>query len=173
MARNIEVKAKVADLQAVEALARAVADQGPFELRQDDTFFACPTGRLKLRQLAADEGQLIYYERADVPGPKLSTYYIAPTHDPAALRDTLGRALPVIGRVRKRRRLYLAGTTRIHLDEVEGLGTFVELEVLLAGQDDAVAGERIAAGLLRSLGIPAADLVEGAYLDLMGAREPI
>lgn len=167
MARNVEIKARLSDLQAVEARARSVADQGPFELRQDDTFFACPGGRLKLRQLAPDQGQLIYYERADVAGPKLSSYFIAPTHDPAALRDTLGRALSVIGRVRKRRRLYLAGQTRIHLDEVEGLGSFVELEVVLAETDEVATGERMAAELLRKLGVPAGDLVEGAYLDLM------
>lgn len=170
MARNVEIKARVASLQAVEARARTVADQGPFELRQDDTFFACPAGRLKLRELAPDEGQLIYYERADVAGPKLSSYFIAPTHDPAALRGTLGRALPVIGRVRKRRRLYLAGTTRIHLDEVEGLGSFVELEVALADTDAVADGERIARDLLRALGVPDEDLVEGAYLDLMGGK---
>ena len=173
MARNVEIKARVTDLAEVEASARAVADQGPFELRQDDTFFACPGGRLKLRELAPDEGQLIYYERADVAGPKLSSYFIAPTHDPAALRDTLGRALSVIGRVRKRRRLYLAGTTRIHLDEVEGLGTFVELEVVLADTGAVADGARIARDLLRELGVPDGNLVEGAYLDLMSEKPSI
>lgn len=172
MARNVEIKARVADLEAVAARAQALADRGPFELEQDDTFFACPDGRLKLRELAPDQGQLIYYERADVAGPKVSHYFIAPTQDPAALRDTLGRALSVIGRVRKRRRLYRVGQTRIHLDEVEGLGSFVELEVMLAETDDVAAGEEIAAHLMHRLGVPAQDLVEGAYLDLLGDGPP-
>jgi len=167
MARNVEIKARVADLPAIEARARALADQGPFELMQDDTFFACPNGRLKLRELAADEGQLIFYERTDIAGPKLSRYFIAPTMDPASLRETLEHALSVIGRVRKRRRLYLAGTTRIHLDDVEGLGTFLELEVVLADDDATADGVRTAHVLLDAFGIPARDLVEGAYLDLM------
>lgn len=170
MARNVEIKARVADLPDVEARARALADQGPFELTQDDTFFACPNGRLKLRELAPNEGQLIFYERTNVAGPKLSQYFIAPTMDPAALRETLEHALSVIGRVRKRRRLYLAGTTRIHLDDVEGLGAFLELEVVLSDEDATADGVRTAHALLDALGIPAGDLVEGAYLDLMPGR---
>ncbi|HEY5719187.1 MAG TPA: class IV adenylate cyclase [Gammaproteobacteria bacterium] len=173
MARNVEIKARLTDPRAVEARAREVADQGPFELVQDDTFFACPSGRLKLRELAPDRGQLIFYQRADTAGPKLSSYFIAPTQDPAALRETLGRALRVIGRVRKRRRLYLAGQTRIHLDQVEGLGSFLELEVALADTDDTTAGEQVAMQLMNRLGVPAGDLVKGAYLDLMGAQPPI
>lgn len=173
MAVNVEIKARVADLEAVEARVRHLADQGPFDLVQDDTFFTCPSGRLKLRELAPDRGQLIFYERPDVAGPKLSNYFIAPTQDPAALRETLGRALPVIGRVRKRRRLYLAGQTRIHLDRVEGLGTFLELEVVLDGTEEAAGGERIARELLDALGVLPASLVEGAYLDLMDRQPPI
>lgn len=167
MARNVEIKARVADLAAVEARVRPLADQGPFELTQDDTFFACPTGRLKLRELAPDQGQLIYYERADVAGPKLSQYFIAPIVDPAALRETLGRALSVIGRVRKHRRLYLVDETRIHLDDVEGLGAFLELEVMLSAADEIADGVRVAHELLGALGIATGDLVEGAYVDLL------
>lgn len=173
MARNVEIKARITDLPAIEARARALADQGPFELTQDDTFFACPNGRLKLRELAPDQGQLIYYERIDVAGPKLSRYFIAPTTDPAALRETLGHALSVVGRVCKRRRLYLAGTTRIHLDDVEGLGRFLELEVALSDLDDAADGARTAHALLDALGIPSSALVEGAYLDLMLGKRSI
>lgn len=173
MPRNIEIKARVADLPALEARALALADEGPFELLQDDTFFACTKGRLKLRELAAGEGQLVFYERADVAGPKLSHYLIAPVQDPAAVRATLGRALSVIGRVRKRRRLYLLGQTRIHLDEVEGLGSFVELEVVLSDADGTESGVRTAHELLDALGIASGDLVEGAYLDLIAAKPAI
>ena len=172
MARNVEIKARIADLPALESRVRALADEGPIELEQDDTFFACPTGRLKLRQLAPDRGQLIYYERADVAGPKLSSYFIAPTSDPAALRETLARALSIVGRVRKRRRLYMIGRTRVHLDEVEDLGAFLELEVVLSDTDTTAHGETVAAGLLEDLCIPAAALVEGAYLDLVNDKAP-
>jgi adenylate cyclase len=170
MARNVELKARVTDLATVEMRARELADRGPFELKQDDTFFACASGRLKLRELAPDQGELIFYRRADVAGPKLSEYTIALTPTPAVMRDTLASALGVIGRVRKRRRLYLAGATRIHLDEVEGLGSFLELEVVLDDAESVAEGEATARELLSRLGVGAAGLVAGAYLDLLQAR---
>jgi len=169
MARNVELKARVVDLSAVEACARSIADRGPFDLTQDDTFFACANGRLKLRELAPDRGELIFYRRPDVAGPKVSEYVITPTPSPAAMRETLGRALGVIGRVRKRRRLYLVEGTRVHLDRVEGLGSFLELEVVLAESQSATDGERVALRLLPVLGVSEQDLVEGAYVDLLRA----
>jgi len=165
--RNIEIKARVADLAAVEARAAALADQGPIDIAQDDTFFACPAGRLKLRELAPDRGQLIHYWRPDQGGPKLSDYVLAPTAEPAALREALTRAYGTAGRVRKQRRLYLAGRTRIHLDRVEGLGEFMELEVVLAPEDDLAGGEAEARRIMQALGISENDLVEGAYIDLL------
>lgn len=166
--RNIEIKARVADLAAVEARAAAIADSGPVDIAQDDTFFACPRGRLKLRELGPGQGQLIHYHRPDQGGPKLSDYVIAPTSDPAALREALTRAYGVAGRVRKHRRLYLAGRTRIHLDRVEDLGDFMELEVVLGSGDDTAGGEAEARRIMQALGVVEADLIEGAYVDLMG-----
>lgn len=168
--RNVEWKARARDLAAIERRAEQLATAGPLDIGQDDTFFACPSGRLKLREFADDRGELIFYQRADVGGPKLSTYVIAPTPAPAALRAALGRAYGVIGRVRKRRRLYLVGRTRVHLDRVEGLGDFVEIEVVLAGEDRVEDGEAEARDLMRSLGLRDEDLVAGAYLDLLLRR---
>ncbi|HTX23324.1 MAG TPA: class IV adenylate cyclase [Steroidobacteraceae bacterium] len=165
MSRNIEIKAHAPDLSQIESRARALADQGPFDLTQDDTFFGCAHGRLKLRELAPDHGELIFYQRPDVPGPKLSEYTLAATSTPASMRAALAGALGVVGRVRKRRRLYLAGQTRIHLDQVEGLGTFMELEVVLTDSQTAAEGEAIAERLLEQLGIRKTDLVSGAYID--------
>ncbi len=167
MARNIEIKAKVRDLGEIERRASALADRGPFELVQDDTFFACPNGRLKLRELAPDRGEVIFYQRPDVAGPKLSLYTLAATPVPAQMRAALGDALGVVGRVRKRRRLYLAGQTRIHLDEVDGLGSYLELEVVLEDSQPGSQGEAIAHRLLSQLGVDLAQLVEGAYVDLL------
>lgn len=168
MARNVEIKARVPELAAVEAKARALATSGPTEIAQDDTFFACASGRLKLRELAPGSGQLIHYARGDTAGPKVSDYTISPTASPATLREALGRALGTVGRVRKQRRLYLVERTRVHLDQVEGLGSFVELEVVLAEGESAADGEAVAHRLMEALGIRADQLVEGAYLDLMG-----
>ena len=131
MARNIEIKARVASLAAVESLAGALSGKGPVANAEDDNFFACPDGRLKLRAFSAGTGELIFYRRADDTGPKESFYVISPTSSPDTLRDALGLAYGVIGRVRKQRLLFMAGRTRIHLDRVEGLGEFLELEVVL------------------------------------------
>ncbi|MFP4334653.1 MAG: class IV adenylate cyclase [Wenzhouxiangella sp.] len=167
MPRNIEIKARVADRTVLEQRAAALADQGPISIFQDDTFFICPEGRLKLRDFGDGCGELIFYTRADATGPKTSFYRIAPTNDPAALRETLRLALGERGRVVKQRTLYLAGRTRIHLDQVEDLGDFMELEVVLAEGEDEAAGRREADQLMDQLGIAPGQLVEGAYLDLL------
>lgn len=169
MSRNIEIKARVERLDELEARAASIADQGPIAIAQDDTFFACPNGRLKLRALSEKNGELIFYRRADAAGPKESYYLITPTAAPDELRATLTEAYGQIGRVRKQRTLYLAGATRIHLDRVEDLGSFMELEVVLGEGQTAEQGIEIAHGLMALLGIAGDQLVEGAYLDLMRA----
>jgi predicted adenylyl cyclase CyaB len=167
MPRNVEVKARIASVEALLLRARALADGEPTVIEQDDTFFACAHGRLKLRDFGDGSGELIAYERADAPGPKVSEYVRAPTSDPAALREALTRAHGVIGRVRKTRRLLMVGATRIHLDRVEGLGDFLELEVVLREGQSIDEGEAIAARLLQQLDIDRAQQSAGAYLDLM------
>lgn len=169
MARNVEVKARIASIGALLPRARALADGPAQRLLQDDTFFACARGRLKLRHFGDGSGELIHYERADVDGPKLSDYVRAPTADPVALREALARAHGVIGRVRKTRWLLTCGATRIHLDDVEGLGEFVELEVVLRDDQTEVEGAAIAHGLLARLGVEPSQLVSGAYLDLLAS----
>ncbi|MFY3161549.1 class IV adenylate cyclase [Achromobacter xylosoxidans] len=170
MARNIEIKAWVASLAAVESLAAALSGKEPVAIAQDDTFFACPDGRLKLRAFSDGTGELIFYRRADDTGPKESFYVISPTSSPDTLRDALGLAYGVIGRVRKQRLLFMAGRTRIHLDRVEGLGEFLELEVVLRDGESAEAGMAEARELLASLRIAPEQLVSGAYLDLLAQR---
>ncbi|WP_454675646.1 class IV adenylate cyclase [Achromobacter pestifer] len=170
MARNVEIKAQVHSLDALEPLAAALSGQEPILIAQDDTFFTCVNGRLKLRAFADGTGELIFYRRADDTGPKESFYVISPTDSPDTLRDALALAYGVIGRVKKQRRVYLAGRTRIHLDRVEGLGEFMELEVVLRDGESAEAGMEEARTLMAGLGVAPAQLLSGAYLDLLAAR---
>lgn len=172
MARNIEIKARVADLQAVAAAAEALGAQGPTEILQDDAFFPCPNGRLKLRAFADGTGELIFYRRADQAGPKESFYLRSHTTQPDVLRESLVLAYGSAGRVRKKRLLYLHGRTRIHLDQVQGLGSFVELEVVLADGESTQDGVDEAHGLMQRLGIDADGLIDGAYVDLLRAATP-
>jgi adenylate cyclase class IV len=167
MPRNIEIKARIASVEVLLPHAQALAGGEPVLIDQDDTFFAVPHGRLKLRQFADGSAELIHYHRPDTGEAKASDYVRVPVPDPAALREALARGCGLRGRVRKRRLLLLAGQTRIHLDRVEGLGDFMELEVVLQeGQPDA-EGERIAQSLMQQLGLADAPRLAGAYLDLL------
>ena len=92
----------------------------------------------------------------------------APTTAPEALKAILTTTLGVVGVVRKRRWLYMVGQTRVHLDRVEGLGEFVELEVVLHPDQPGEEGVAITQGLMARLGIAEGQLVDVAYIDLMG-----
>ena len=172
MSRNIEIKARIASVEALLPKVKAVADQGPFEIRQDDTYFACTAGRLKLRMFSKAEGELIYYRRADQQGPKESFYLRSPTTAPEVLRESLSLAYGQTGHVEKHRTLFLAGRTRIHLDRVSGLGHFLELEVVLEENESSDAGVREANELLVRLGVERSQLIEGGYVDLRPSDLP-
>jgi len=167
MPANIEIKAHARNFSEIKSHAEKISDTPVEAIPQQDTFFNVEHGRLKLRVLAPDRGQLIYYERADQDGPKRSDYHIAETHDPESLKRVLELAYGIRGLVKKTRFLYLVGQTRVHLDDVEGLGHFMELEVVMReGQSDA-EGQAIAESLMASLGVERGDLLEGAYMDMI------
>lgn len=172
MARNIEIKARIDSVEALAPRVAALADQGPVEIIQDDTFFPCGRGRLKLRAFPAGDGQLIYYQRPNQMGPKESFFVISPTAAPDSLRDALSLAYGRAGRVRKRRILYLVGRTRVHLDRVEDLGDFLELEVVLAEAEQSERGVEEARRLMAALGVDLGQLIEGAYVDLLAQQVP-
>jgi predicted adenylyl cyclase CyaB len=167
MARNVEIKARLPDPQPVAAVVESISGGPGVVIEQEDVFFRCDSGRLKLRTFADGTGELIHYHRPDVSGPKTSDYVISKTRDPSGLRTVLERALGIVAVVRKTRRLFLAGRTRIHLDSVEGLGSFLELEVVLGEGESLSSGEREAARLMSRLGIERESLVSGAYADLL------
>lgn len=167
MPRNVEIKARVHDFEGFKAKAEALSDRPATLIEQLDTFYITPRGRLKLRVLAPDRCELIQYSRADDSSAKTSTYDIVRSSDPAAFSRILESALPIRGVVTKKRYLYLVGATRIHLDEVEGLGTFMELEVVLDKGQTTQYGAAIAEDLMAKLGIRDEDLISGAYIDLL------
>jgi predicted adenylyl cyclase CyaB len=167
MAINIEIKARVDDFEALKARAEALSDKPLQIIPQEDIFFNNGKGRLKLRILAPDLGYLIFYERPDQDGPKRSDYHLAETRDPESLKNTLSLALGIRGAVRKTRYLYMVGQTRIHLDDVEGLGHFMELEVVMREDQSDAEGQVIAEDLMRRLEVREEALIDGAYMDLI------
>lgn len=167
MPTNIEIKARVRNMKALRSRAEELSASPVQVIPQVDTFFVTQKGRLKLRELGPASGQLVYYERADHEGPKRSDYLISETQDVEGLRQTLSKALGIRGVVRKVRSLYLIGQTRLHLDEVEGLGEFLELEVVLRPAQSEAEAMDVAKRLMRELGVDEADLLLGAYMDLL------
>ncbi|KAM8883751.1 uncharacterized protein ACB058_000184 isoform 1-T1 [Synchiropus picturatus] len=167
MPSNVEIKAQVADpVQFAKTAAQLSQSEGTV-IQQHDTFFNCSKGRLKLRDFMNGSGQLIFYERPDTDGPKLSRYSISPTSDPPSLHTVLSDALGVKGEVKKQRRLFLIGQTRVHLDTVEGLGTYMELEVVMRPDQSVEEGQQVAEQLMEQLGVSQESLVTGAYMDLL------
>ena len=172
MSRNVEIKARIVDAEALYARAAALADCGPEEIVQEDVFFSCGNGRLKLRLFADGSGELIFYRRPNQAGPKESFYIRSPTASPASLCEALSLAYGETGRVRKRRTLFLVGRTRVHLDRVEGLGEFLELEVVLEDGEATGVGVREAHELLEHLGVGTGQPVDDAYVDML-SRESL
>jgi predicted adenylyl cyclase CyaB len=170
MPTNIEIKAVLTNRRAAEAAAARLSDVGPEKILQEDFFFRCERARLKLRIFAPDRGELIRYERANVAELRGSHYLIARTPDPQTLLDILTATLGKIGVVKKTRTLYLIGQTRVHLDEVQELGEFVELEVVLRPGQSEVEGRNIATALLSEFGIGEEHLIAEAYVDLLARQ---
>lgn len=167
MAQNIEIKARAHDFKRQRELAESLSDQPCVTLVQEDTFFVTPQGRLKLREFPDAAAQLIYYNRIDSQGPKLSEYFITETNDGTGLKLVLEKAYGVRQVVKKVRALYMSGRTRLHFDDVEGLGEFIELEVVLADNDCLEEGQKEASELMSSLNIANDNLIDVAYADLL------
>ncbi|TRY83082.1 hypothetical protein DNTS_000656 [Danionella cerebrum] len=167
MPSNVEIKAVLRDINYLTQRAKDLSASEGTVIRQQDTFFKVPTGRLKLRDFQDGTGQLIFYERPDTEGPKLSNYSITPTSDPKGLVKVLTDALGLVGQVKKERTLFIVGQTRVHVDSVEGLGVFMELEVVMKENQSREEGVSIANQLMLELGVKEADLIDGAYMDLL------
>lgn len=167
MARNVEIKAQAPHLADIADIANSLSNFVPEIMEQTDVFFHTEKGRLKLRIFSEDRGQLIYYERPNQFGPKTSTYSISITREPHILRNVLSAAYGEEIVVKKTRTLIIIGRTRVHLDEVDNLGNFVELEIVLEDRDNVEDAVEEAYSLMDKLGIAKSELVEGAYADLL------
>jgi homotetrameric cytidine deaminase len=166
--RNVELKARDPDpARSLErALALGAEDQG--EIRQRDTYFARARGRLKLREQEPGEAELIAYSRADEPDARTSSYRRVPVAEASAVREALDEAYGTLVTVTKRRRLLLWERVRIHLDEVEGLGSYLELEAVASPDSEDLGGEHEKVERLRTeLDIEDANLIATSYSDLL------
>ncbi len=164
--RNIEIKARCADLQVAAAAIVSLSPREGGTQSQTDTYFVVPHGRLKLREIAGQAATLIWYVRANELRSRKSDYLLIPTADPTALKTALAAALGVRIVVRKVRRILLWHNIRIHLDKVENLGTFVEFEAVMNPDDsESIAHDRLAE-LCKLMSIAPADYLETSYGEL-------
>jgi adenylate cyclase, class 2 len=165
---NVEIKAKCSNPDLVRNyLLENNADFKGTD-NQTDTYFNVPNGRLKLRE-GNIENNLIYYERSNQAGPKQSHFHLVKVDDAAGLKEVLTKANGIKVVVKKKREIYYIRNVKFHIDEVPGLGTFMEIE----------AGNRFDAGLtnakleeqcgfyLKTFGVQVRDLVEVSYSDML------
>jgi predicted adenylyl cyclase CyaB len=168
---NLEVKIRVPDLASLRPGLASLQPRSAGQLHQVDTYFLARHGRLKLRMIDGQIAQLISYDRPDLPGVRTSAYHIVPVPDPSALLLALTAALGVRCRVEKQRELYLWHNVRIHLDQVTGLGDFLELEAVLSPHDDAAISHDRLATVLTALGVSDSVCLGGSYADLLADAE--
>ncbi len=169
MPKNIEIKARLTDRSGVRSTLKFLGATGPIILRQRDTFYYSPRGRLKLRECAGRSAELILYFRSDARRARSSEYVSLPVADVKQTRRLLKTSHGELGLVLKTRHLYLMNDVRIHLDDVRHLGHFLEIEVLMHNRTTA-AGLKIAKQLMADLDLQKADLVAAAYFDLLNQK---
>jgi len=166
MSRNIEIKAKIRDTSSFVNKLRNVTGKDPQILDQKDTYFNCPNRRLKLREEQPNHSELIFYQRSNDLSPKLSTYKRLEKLNPAIV-ELLIEAYGIKVIVKKKRYLFFIEQTRVHIDEVTNLGTFIEFEVVLKENQTIEVGQQIANELLNNLGISKESLISHSYSDLL------
>ena len=171
LACNVELKARLLSASQAHEVARAWATAPVEQQFQRDTYFCCPRGRLKIRQIDDQRGQLIWYQRADEAAARESYYRLTEIAEATLLLDALGEALGVSGKVVKQRTIYWYENVRIHVDEVESLGSFLEFEAVIASdRDRREAGDKLER-LLAAFEVGANDLLTESYGDMVEAEE--
>jgi len=164
---NIEIKARCSDPSFIE---KCLLDEDAEFMGNDhqvDTYFYVPSGRLKLRE-GNIENALIFYNRENKSGPKKSDVTLYTSKPGAALKEILAKSLGIKIIVDKQRKIFFIGNIKFHIDEVKGLGPFIEIEAI---DKDGNLGEKILFEqcncYLKKFRIKENDLVAVSYSDLL------
>jgi len=163
---NVELKARYPDQEKPRAILKELRASFEGVEKQVDTYFKVPAGRLKLREIAGGGSELIFYRRDEAAARRDCAYEIATIPDPSKLKDVLVSALRVDVRVAKTREVYRLAGVKINLDEVHGLGGFIEFEVRVQGNDFDGADSKVKE-LMKRFGIGAGDALCCSYSDMV------
>jgi predicted adenylyl cyclase CyaB len=168
MPRNLELKARISSQSEAVQFARSLHAQSKGILLQRDIYYKVSHGRLKLRIINNHNAELIFYHRPNKKGSRYSDYFILPVDDAARTNALCTSAFGQKGVVEKKRRLFLFKNSRIHLDVVRGLGTFIEFEVQVKyGKQQA---QKLLELLSHEFNIRQSSIVPGSYSDLLFNR---
>lgn len=163
---NLEIKARCYDPEHVRCVLREAGARFAGTDHQTDTYFHVPQGRLKLRQ-GNIENSLIFYHRADQAGPKASEVTMHSSVELGAIKPVLEAALGVRAIVRKRREIYYVANIKFHIDEVEGLGSFVEIEAAGPPGENRAALQAQCEEYMRRFELRSEDLLTRSYSDMV------
>jgi predicted adenylyl cyclase CyaB len=169
MPRNLEVKARIRSVREAEQTARSINATFEGTLHQVDTYYNVPRGRLKSREINNERAELVFYERDEHAKHRESNYRVFPCMEISLLKEILGRSLGIRATVKKKRELFMYNSTRIHLDEVENLGSFLELESPV--EESLDKAQEVVAFLVREFNVQDADFILESYVDLLTSKD--
>jgi len=167
---NVEIKAHCADLSQIRDILTSKHAMFKGTAHQIDTYFKCRMGRLKLRE-DQFESTLIHYVREEIAGPKKSQVTLYTTNAPATLKESLKKSLGILTIVDKKREIYWIDNVKFHLDTVDKLGEFVEIEAI--DYDGTLGAEKLYQQCnlyLELFGIQTSQLIRDSYSDLLMAQ---
>lgn len=165
MSRNLEIKARINDSASAERIAAEIGASFEGEFFQVDTYFNVKSGRLKLREFKSGVSELIFYNRIEDDFERWSDYEIAQLNEANDFKNLLVKALGVKVIVEKKRKVYTFKNARIHIDDVVGLGNFIEFEVIYNGDEKQV--ENLMRFLIDKFGLKRESFVKVSYCDLL------
>jgi adenylate cyclase class IV len=163
--QNVELKAELRDLPLARTIAASIGALTVCTLRQTDTYYRVPDAKLKKRETVGQPTEWVFYLRPSRSRAKLSTFTIYPD---AIARERFGdQPLPVWTVVKKTRELWTFDGVRIHLDTVEGLGTFIEFEALVCPERNLAKAHEIVERLRQAFRPAMGELVSVGYAELL------
>lgn len=180
MERNVEIKCTLTNREKTESLLKNLLIQKYGESNcqtyfQKDTFYYSQKGRLKIREFSyKNDPELIHYHRLDTPESKLSSFHKMKIMDTVSMKKILEESNGSIGIIGNKRTLYMYDKTRIHLDSVEDLGEYLEIEVQLEGLEKTIDyakliedGKKLISFLIEKLEIQNEKFIDCSYFDLL------